>query len=339
MNTVNLLQNIISGRHISSEDAQGLVNEVVQGSVSSSQLGALLAALRMKGETSEEIAGFVRAMREHMLTVDIDGAIDVCGTGGDGSGTFNISTAVALVVAGCGVKVAKHGNRAASSQTGSADVVEALGVMIQLTPEQARIVCQKVGIVFLFAPLFHPAFKEIGRIRKELGIRTVFNVLGPFANPASTKRQLIGTGSIALCETLAHAGKLLGYEHLVVVSSEDGMDEVSIAAPTRLFEVKGGKIEKMTIQPEQFGLRRAGKDAVLGGDSKVNAAMIREVLAGVKGPRRDIVLLNSAVALYVAGKAKSIAQGVQLAAKSIDKGLAKQALTKLIRETQKYATN
>jgi len=263
--------------------------------------------------------------------------IDVCGTGGDGVGAFNISTAASFVVAACGVKVAKHGNRAASSKCGSADVLEALGVHIMLIPQQAAAVLKKVGMVFLFAPLYHPAMKQIGPIRKELGVRTVFNFLGPFLNPAGVKRQLIGVPNVAIAKKLAAVAAKLGYQHALIISSADGMDEISLSGPTHIFEVRGKKVISKVINPLQFGMKKTPLSQIVGGDAAQNSAILLEVLEGKKSSYRDIAVLNSAAALYVAGTAKTIKEGIGIAEKAIDSGKAKEVLEKLIEETKKYA--
>lgn len=337
MDISHLLNNLIEKRNLSAKEAYVFLSDVMKGSITPSQIGAILTALRIKGETTDEIAGFIKAMREHMTHVNSQDAIDVCGTGGDGAGTLNISTATALVVAGCGVKVAKHGNRAASSKCGSADVLEALGVYLQLSPQQADEVLDAVGMVFLFAPLYHPAMKHVAVVRKELKIRTIFNFLGPFANPASVKRQLIGVPNTEIAEKLAEVGKDLGYEHLLIVSGNDGLDEISISADTTVFEVRKNIIRKFTLTPEEYGIKKVSQKEILGGDAKHNAFEIREILDGKKGPKRDIVILNSACALYIAGAVSTIKDGIRPAEKSIDSGHAAKVLENLIKETQKYA--
>jgi anthranilate phosphoribosyltransferase len=315
-----------------------LLLAMMKGEITHVQIAALLTALRMKGETIDEILGFITAMRENMLSIQSDShAIDVCGTGGDGKGTFNISTAVAFIVAGCGVQVVKHGNRAASSKSGSADVLEALGVKIDLNQEQSQTVLKNVGMVFLFAPLFHPSMKQVSLVRKELKIRTIFNFLGPFANPASVKRQLIGVPNLAIAETLAEVGKKLGYEHLIIVTSEDGLDEISISSKTHMFEIQKNGFIKSVLDPKEFGLQICSPKEIVGGDAKGNASLMQDLFAGKKGAIRDVVVLNSAVALLIAGKVKNITEGIVLAQESIDTGKAKQVLDQLIQETQLYA--
>jgi len=302
-----------------------------------SQIGAILTALRIKGETVDEILGFIKAMRKHMIRVGITNAIDVCGTGGDGSKSFNISTAVSFVVAGAGVPVAKHGNRAASSTCGSADVLEALGVNIMLSASQAKHVLEKTGMVFLFAPLFHPATKQVALVRKEIKIRTIFNFLGPFLSPASGSKQLIGVPNKEIAEKLIVVGQKLGYKHLVIASSTDGMDEISLFAKTNMFTLKNNTIKQFVLDPKKYFPKNVSKKTIEEGTLRENAGFIKDIVNGVKSTKRDIVVLNSAVALVVADKATSIEEGINLAEKSIDSGAAKKVLESVIQETQKYA--
>ena len=342
MDSKQLLNNLFDGKDLTSKEAEFLLEKIIRGELTSSQVAGFLIGLRTKGETVEEIVGLIKGMRKHMIEVrsakfEVRSSIDVCGTGGDGVGAFNISTAVAFVVAACGINVAKHGNRAASSKCGSADVLEALGVHIMVTPQQAAEVLQKVGMVFLFAPLFHPAMKQIAPIRKKLGVRTVFNFLGPFLNPAGVKRQLIGVPNGAIAKKLAQVAAKLDYEHTMIIASKDGMDEISLSAPTHIFEVKGKKITSKIVTSSQFGIKRASLSTIAGGDAARNSAIIVEILAGKKSPYRDIVVLNSAFALYVAGKVKTPKAGIVVAQEAIDSGTAMQTLEKLIKETKKYA--
>jgi anthranilate phosphoribosyltransferase len=274
-------------------------------------------------------------MRAHALSIEAPGAMDIVGTGGDGSGTFNISTIAAFVVAGCRVKIAKHGNRAASGTCGSADVLEALGVKIELEPKQAQTLFDTAGIVFLFAPRFHPAMKNVVAVRKELKIRTIFNVLGPFTNPAGTKRQLVGVPNSAIARTMAEAAKGLGYEHLLIVTSEDGMDEISLSAKTYAIEVRGTEMKERTIDPTKHGFHKIKKEEILGGGKEENVAIVNEILAGKKGPKRDIVVLNSAFALVVAGRAKKVEEGILMAENSLDEGKAKAVLGRLVEESNR----
>jgi anthranilate phosphoribosyltransferase len=258
------------------------------------------------------------------------GTIDTCGTGGDGAGTFNISTTVALVVAGAGVPVAKHGNRNASSRCGSADVLEALGVTITLSPEHAAAILSKIGVVFLFAPTFHPALKHLSPVRKELGFRTVFNYLGPLCNPAGVKRQIVGVPDAEAAMKLAEVATGLQYDYLLLVSNEDGLDEIGLNAPTHAIEVRGREIQRYTIDPRDWGIPPAPVSALAGGDATENATFVRAVLSGENGPHRDIVVLNAAYALLVSGTVKDVPEGIARAKKSIDSGAAGRKLKELI---------
>lgn len=336
MDILILLHKLIEGNDLSKKQAGFLLEKIIAGGLTSSQIAAVLVGLRAKGETVNEIVGFVQTMRKHMLKIKALNAIDIVGTGGDGSGTFNISTAASFVVAGCGVKIAKHGNRAASSKCGSADVLEYLGVNINLSPNQAEKVFKKLGMVFLFAPLFHPAMQSVGSVRKELGLRTVFNFLGPFLNPAGTKRQLLGVPNLKIAAKLATVAVKLKFDHLLLVTSKDGMDEITTTDKTKIFEIKGNNLKTFVISPQQFGIKPAEKRELMGKDIKDNASIIKSILNGEKGAKRDIVVLNSAAALYLAGKAKSIVDGISLAEQSIDNGSAKAVLKNLIKETKKY---
>jgi anthranilate phosphoribosyltransferase len=334
----DILNKLMDKKDLTKTEMQLVINSIIKGEVNAVQIGAFLAALRTKGASAEEIVALIEGMRKHMVVISgIKGAVDTCGTGGDGSGTFNVSTTVAFVVAGAGVPVVKHGNRAASSLCGSADVLEALGVTIMLKPEQAQEVMKAVGMLFLFAPLYHPAMKHIAPVRKELGVRTVFNVLGPFLNPARVKRQLIGVPSPAMAKKLAQVGAQLGYEHLLIVSSSTGMDEISVSRPTQVYEVKGKEIKLKIVNPQKLGFKKSSLKSIQGGSAEENAQIIRDILAGEKGARRDIVVLNSAYALYAAGKAVTITQGIKLAEQSIDSGSAKKVLEQLIKESNNYA--
>lgn len=336
MNIV-LLNKLIDGNNLSQKESSLILEEIIQGKYTSAQIAAVLIALRTKGETVDEIVGFIQTMRKHMVKIKASKAIDIVGTGGDGSGTFNISTATSFVVAGSKVAVAKHGNRAASSKCGSADVLEKLGVKISLTPSQAEKVFKKVGMIFLFAPLYHPAMKQIGPIRKELGVRTIFNFLGPFLNPAQTKRQLLGVPNLEIAEKLAKVAARLNFSMLCLVTSNDGMDEITTSGKTKVFEIKGSRIKYYDISPTKYGVKLSQKKELLGSDIETNAKIILDILKGEKNPKRDIVVLNSAAALYVAGKVSSIDKGIYMAEKSIDSGSALKILQNLIKETNKYA--
>lgn len=338
MNTTEILNKLINKQDLTEKEASDFLLQLMDGLVTPAQAAAILTALRIKGESIDEITGFIKVMRQKMNKIkSSSNAIDVCGTGGDGKNTFNISTAVAFVVAGCGVEVVKHGNRAASSLSGSADVLKELGVNINFTPEQAEKILQKVGMVFLMAPLFHPGMKQVGAVRQELKIRTVFNFLGPFANPAGVKRQLIGVPNIEIAKKMAGVGKKLGYKYLAIVTSEDGLDEISINAKTHIFEIKDGQLTMKIIDPQKLGFKKVSNKEFTGGDPKANAEVLNAILSGQKGSKTDLVLINAALALVVAGKVKNIKQGISLSKESIDSGAALKVLENLIKETQKYA--
>ena len=338
-----LLNTLLAGADLSTAATQEFLDEVVAGAMTPAQIAAVIIALRMKGETAAEIAGLLAAMRSHMVKLRAPGAIDIVGTGGDGSGTFNISTAAAFVAAGAGAKIAKHGNRAASSKCGSADVLEALGVNIGITPAEAQVVFDKAGIVFMLAPLYHAALKQVVLVRKELKVRTIFNILGPFANPAGTKRQLIGVPDAETAKKMSKVVPLFDYERVILVASDDGLDEISLSAKTKAFDIKGKTVKPFTIDPKKFrlpagrqGFKIAAKKDILGGTAEENAQIIRDILAGKQGPKRDIVVLNTAFALYAAGIAETPHDGIALAEKSIDTGAAKSALERLIKETNAF---
>jgi anthranilate phosphoribosyltransferase len=336
MDTV-ILNKLIQKKDLTTDEAKTFLIAVMKAQVSPVQIGAVLTALAMKGETEQETLGFIQAMREYMVTVSLPDAIDVCGTGGDGSRSFNISTAVAFVVAACGVPVAKHGNRAASSTCGSADVLEELGVKIDLTPTHIEQVYKKTGMVFLFAPLFHPATKQVAMVRKELKIRTIFNVLGPFLNPSKVTRQLIGVPNIGVAKKMIRVAKHLQYKHLLLVTSTDGMDEISLFAKSYVFSLKNKRLKQFVIDPKQYDFKKATKKDIEEGTLSENAKYIQDIFNGVKNAKRDIVVLNSAAVLYVADKVSHIESGIQLAQQAIDSGAAKKVLHNLIKETQKYA--
>lgn len=331
-----LLNKLADRNNLIQKEVSFLLEGIIAGEINPIQSAAFLALFRAKGETEQEILGFIQTMRHHMVKIKAPKAIDIVGTGGDGAGTFNISTAAGFVVAGMGVPVAKHGNRAASSNCGSADVLETLGVNINLTPLQAEKVLKKTGMVFLFAPLFHPAMKSIGPIRKELGIRTIFNFLGPFLNPASVKKQLLGVVNSAIAEKLALVAAGLKFNHLMIVTGADGMDEITTTSQTKIFEIQNKEFKSYTISPQQFGIKKAAKKDLMGKGPDENADIIKSILKGEQGPKRDIVILNSAAAFYLSGKANNIKQGIILAEKSIDSGFAMCVLKKLVSETQKY---
>ncbi len=338
METKLLLNKLSEKKDLTQKEAAFLIDEIAQGKLRPTQVAALLTGLKVKGESVEEILGCIEGMRKNMEHLnDLSLATDIVGTGGDGAGTFNVSTATALVVAGAGVKVAKHGNRAASSRCGSADVLEELGVNINLTPPQAEEIFKKVGLVFLFAPLYHPAMKHIAPVRKELGFRTIFNFLGPFLNPAGVKRILLGVASLEVAQNLAKVASKLEYESLLMVVSEEGVDEITLSAKTTAFEIKGTKVKKFEISPEELGFEKSELNKILGGDASQNAEIIKGILKGEKGPFRETVVLNSAFGLIVSGKAKDIKEGISMAEKSIDSGNAQRVLDNLTQETKKYA--
>jgi anthranilate phosphoribosyltransferase len=328
------------------EEARAVMSQILAGECSDAQIAALLVALHMKGETVEEIVGFAEAIRaaatpltiHRNTTVDASGTgrdalVDTCGTGGDASGTFNISTATAFVVAGAGVRVAKHGNRSVTSKCGSADVMESLGVRIDLPPARLATCLEEVGIAFLFAPALHSAMKHVQSARRELRLRTVFNLLGPLTNPAHASGQVVGVYSAELVEKLAEALSMLGLHRALVVHGSDGLDEITVTGPTRVAEVREGTVRTYEVTPEEFGIKRARIEDLAGGDATANAAIIREILSGKKSPRRDVVLLNTAAALVAAGKAERISDGVAPAAQSIDSGAARARLEDLVRFT------
>lgn len=329
---------LLQGRSLTYNEAHRLFNYIIDGSVSDVQMASFLTLFKLKGETTNEIHGFVQGMRDHMIKISHRGVVvDTCGTGGDGSNSFNISTTVAFVVAGAGVAVAKHGNKAASSKCGSADVLESLGVNIMLMPNEAEAVLNKVGMVFLFAPLYHAALKPLVLVRKELGFPTIFNFLGPFCNPAGVKRQIIGVPNKDIASKLAKMATELDYDYLMIVTNEDGLDEVGLESNTHAWIVEGKKISKITIDPKKNGFKTFGAGSIKGGDAKENADIVRGILEGETGMRRDIVILNAACVLRVAGRVKSIGEGIELACRSIDSGAAINVLENLITETQKYA--
>ena len=334
---------------LSREEARSVMADVLSGGCTDAQIAALLVALHMKGETVEEIVGFAEAIRaaatplniHQNSTVDVSGTerdalVDTCGTGGDASGTFNISTATAFVVAGAGVRVAKHGNRSVTSKCGSADVMEALGVNISLPPARLAACLEEVGLAFLFAPAMHSAMKYVQPARRELRLRTVFNLLGPLTNPAHASAQVVGVYSVELVDKLAEALSMLGLRRAMVVHGRDGLDEISVTSPTRIAEVREGNIRSYEVTPEEFGMQRASLDDIAGGDAAENAGIIRDILGGKKSARRDVVMLNAAAALVAAGKADHLSAAIPLAAKSIDSGAAAGKLGALVRFTNAH---
>jgi anthranilate phosphoribosyltransferase len=326
-----LIAKAATGAALSREEAARGFDTMMSGEATPSQMGGLLMALRVRGETVDEITGAVTAMREKMLRVraPVD-AIDVVGTGGDASGSFNISTCAAFIVAGAGVPVAKHGNRALSSRSGAADVLGALGVNIDLSPEQVGRCIREAGIGFMFAPAHHPAMKNVGPTRVELGTRTIFNLLGPLSNPAGVKRQMVGVFSRQWIEPLAHVLKNLGSEAVWVVHGSDGLDEITTAGATHVAALENGMVRTFEITPEDVGLDRVKPEALRGGEAKENALALGDVLKGKRGAFRDVAVLNAAAGLMVAGRAKELKQGLALAQTSIDSGEAAVRLQRLI---------
>jgi anthranilate phosphoribosyltransferase len=342
------------GQSLARAEAREVMAEVLAGGCTDAQIAGLLMALRMKGETVEEIVGFAEAIRAAATPLPIASAgaldlsgtgrdalaesslVDTSGTGGDASGTFNISTATAFVTAGVGVRVAKHGNRSISSKCGSADVMEALGVNIQLTPERAAQCLLEVGICFLYAPDLHSSMKQVQKVRRELRLRTMFNLLGPLTNPAHASGQVVGVYALEMVEKLAEALSMLGLHRALVVHGLDGLDEITITGPTRVAEARDGTVRSYEIDPEEFGMKWATLADISGGDAVENAAIVREVLSGKKSPRRDVVVLNSAAALVAAGRADRLADGVPVAEKSIDSGAAAAKLAALAAFTKQH---
>lgn len=331
------LRALVDGPGLDAPLAAAALEEVMAGEATPAQVGAFLAAWRVRGETSETIAAALGVLARHAEPVTAPGAIDICGTGGDGIDTINVSTAAGFVVAGAGVPVAKHGNRAASSKCGSADVLEALGARIDLGGAAIARVIEACGFCFLFAQRMHPAMRHAAGPRRELGFRTAFNILGPLSNPAAPRRQLVGVGSRELGPLVAHALALRGAERALVVHSDDGMDEISPAAPTATWLAAGGTVVEGAITPEDFGLARHPLAAVAGGDAQENARAILAVLDGQAGPKSDFVTMNSAAALYVAGKARDLREGAALARDAVDSGRARQVLDRYITLSQELA--
>jgi anthranilate phosphoribosyltransferase len=337
------------GQSLTRSEAREVMAEVLAGGCTDGQIAALLVALHMKGETVEEIVGFAEAIRAAATPLSVsmsashpvevgaldlsgtgrDALVDTCGTGGDASGTFNISTAAAFVTAGAGVRVAKHGNRSLTSKCGSADVMEALGVNIQLSPERAAQCLREIGICFLYAPDLHSSMKQVQKVRRELRLRTMFNLLGPLTNPAHASGQVVGVYALEMVEMLAEALSMMGLRRALVVHGLDGLDEITITGPTRVAEARDGSVRTYEVDPEEFGMSRATLEDISGGDAKDNAAIVREVLSGKQSPRRDVVLLNSAAALVAAGRVDHLAGGIPLAAHSIDSGAAAAKLEAL----------
>ncbi|GGA23118.1 anthranilate phosphoribosyltransferase [Paenibacillus physcomitrellae] len=329
------LAKVVGGSDLSRDEARELMNLIMEGEATPAQIGGLLAALRFKGETVQEITGFAEAMRSKAAGVGAHTAqlLDTCGTGGSGIQKFNISTAAAVIASSASVRIAKHGNRSASSKAGSADVLEALGVNIHLNGEQAKRCLDEIGLCFLFAQVYHPSMKHAAGPRKELGMRTVFNLLGPLTNPAGADRQLLGIYDPRMTETIAKVLRELGSVRALVVSSGEGLDEISLSSPTRVSELKDGEVRTFEITAADLGLTGCSLEEVYGGDAVRNAQLIREILNGRKGPARDIVLANAGACIYLAGHADGMAEGVAIAAEAIDSGKAAGKLQQLIETT------
>ena len=322
------IRTVVEGGVLTTAEAAAAMDAIMGGGVTPAQIASLATALRMRGETAEEIAGFASSMRRHALRVNVDEGlgplVDTCGTGGDSAGTFNISTTAAFVIAAAGVRVAKHGNRAVTSKCGSADLLEALGVAIELSPEQVARCVEEVGIGFMYAPAFHPAMRFVGPTRREIGVRTVFNILGPLTNPAGAKHQLIGVGHPEIATKLAQVLRLLGSEHAVLVHAPEGLDELGLAGPSAVteYDARTGEIRTFQVSPEEFGLEPGTLDDLRGGDAAENVEITREILGGAPGPRRAVTVLNAGAGLYAANRASTFAEGIALAVEAIDSGRA-----------------
>ncbi|MBW1892810.1 MAG: anthranilate phosphoribosyltransferase [Deltaproteobacteria bacterium] len=326
------LTKIIRQENLSEAEMAEIITDIFSGTITDAQIGAFLGALATKGETVEEVAGAARAMRKKAVRIQTPAStvIDTCGTGGDSAGTFNISTTTAFVVAGCGITVAKHGNRSITSKCGSADLLEALGVKIDTDPEVTEEAVSEINIGFLFAPRYHGAMKYAANARKEIGVRSIFNMLGPLTNPAGANCQLIGVFAPELTEMFASALKLLGTKKALVVHGHEGLDEISVCAPTRISELKDGLVTTYDISPEQFFGKLADNKDILGGDPSENALITKNILKGEKGPKRDVVLINAAAALMAADRAENLEEGISLTKTSIDSGAALSKLEALI---------
>jgi anthranilate phosphoribosyltransferase len=331
---------LIEGKSLTMEQASKVMDEITSGEVTPAQFGAFVTALRMKGESADEIAGLASVMRAKSVRVETsEPAIDIVGTGGDNSHSFNISTAAAFVAAGAGIKVAKHNNRAMTSQCGSADVLEALGLKIELDASQVKDCFERVGIGFMFAPLFHPSMKFAAAPRRELGVRTVFNILGPLTNPALVEAQVLGVASPELGEKMAQVLKRLGTKRALVVHGLNGMDEITVAGKSRLWELSDGEITQYDISPEDFGIAEASIETLVGGTTEDNARILRSVLEGEKGPRRDAVIMNAAAGIALSRDAQGVSalkEGAVMAMETIDSGQAMEKLEKLVHLSQSY---
>jgi len=328
----SLIEKLKRQEDLSTDEAAQAMGAIMAGTAAPAQIAGLLVGLSMKGERPAELVGFARAMRDHAVPVSVGGGpvFDTCGTGGDRSGTFNISTAAAIVLAACGIRVAKHGNRSVSSRCGSADVLESLGVNIQASPEVVSRCLAETGIAFFFAPTFHPAMKHAAQARRELGVRTAFNLLGPLTNPARPSRQIVGVPRPELTELISRSLALLGSERAWVVHGADGLDELSTTGYTKVSECRNGAVQTFYVHPADFGLAKATPESLTGGDAATNAEMVRQVVGGAAGPARDVVLLNAGAALFIAGAAATVRDGIAQAAAAIDAGTAREVLAKLV---------
>lgn len=334
----SILSDLLSGKSLDTRAASWAMESIMEGEATPAQFGAFVAALRAKGETADEIAGLVETMRRYSLKVEVPyPVVDTCGTGGDRAGTINVSTIAAFVVAGAGAKVAKHGNRAASSRCGSADLLEGLGVKIDLGPDGVRESIEQSGIGFCFAPVFHPSMRHAGPPRRELGIPTIFNFLGPLTNPAGARHQALGVSDRLMAPKMVEVLGRLGSDHALVFAAEDGLDEISTAAPTRIWELHRGNVTETTIAPSDFGIAPSKPDDLKGGSVEENAKVALDVLGGSRGPKRDVVAINAAAGLVAADLAPGLAEGLALAAESIDSGAAKRALDALIEVSNRYS--
>lgn len=325
------INRLVKNENLEYEFTKNVMDEIMSGQASDIQKSAYLAAMSMKGETIEEITASVEGMKKHCVKFPHEmEVLEIVGTGGDGSNSFNISTTASIIISAAGVPVAKHGNRAASSKCGAADVLEALGVNIMVTPEKSVAILKEIGICFLFAQKYHTAMKHVASVRKELGIRTVFNILGPLSNPVNPKMQIMGVYDKSLVESLAKVLLNLGVKNAMVVYGNDGLDEISMSDSTTICEVKNGKVTSYEIAPEDFEFKRCKKEELVGGNPHENAVITKRILMGEKGAKRDVVVMNSAAALYISNKVESIADGIVLAEKVIDSGLAMKQLEKFI---------
>lgn len=325
------ISRLLRGESLGEEHAADAMTEIMEGAATPAQIAGFVVALRAKGETADEIVGLVKTMRSYAATVPVEGEVlDTCGTGGDRSGTFNVSTAAAIVCAGAGAVVAKHGNRAASSRAGSADVLEALGVKIDLEPASVASCIREAGIGFCFAPLFHPAMRHAGAPRRELGVATIFNFLGPLTNPAGARHQALGVSDPSMVDKMVACLDRLGSRRVLAFHGHGGLDELALSGPSEVTELRRGEVVRWTLDPQELGFRRAAVADVAGGSAEENAGLVRGVLAGEAGARRDIVLLNAAAGLVAAGKAEDMPRGVEAAGESVDSGRAASALAKLI---------